>query len=138
MAYYIDEVKTVKQTYMIKAPIEEVWKALVDVRHIEAWGGGPAKMDDKAGTKFSLWGGSIWGENLEVVPNKKLVQDWYSDEEKKWKKPSKVTFALQKEKDVVRLELVHEDVPDENAHDIDEGWKDYYLGPLKDYLESSQ
>ena len=128
--------KTLKQTYLIKAPLEEVWKALVDVRYIQGWGGGPAKMDDKVGTKFSLWGGSIWGENLEVVLNKKLVQDWYSDEEKKWKTPSRVTFTLHAEKDGVRLELIHENVPDENAEDINEGWKNYYLGPFKDYLES--
>ncbi len=128
--------KTIKQSYIIKVPIEEAWKALVNVDYIEHWGGGPVKMDDKVGTKFSLWGGSIWGKNLEVVPNQKLVQDWYSDEENKWTEPSKVTFTLQTEKDAVRLELVHENIPDENANDIEEGWKDYYLGPLKDYLES--
>jgi activator of HSP90 ATPase len=129
--------KTIKQTYVIKSSIEEVWKALVDVHYIDGWGGGPAKMDDKKGTKFSLWGGSIWGENLEVVPNKKLVQHWYSDEENKWEKPSKLTFTLHTEKDSVRLELIHENIPDENVDDIDQGWKDYYLGPLKNYLESN-
>lgn len=129
--------KTIKQTYVIKATLGDVWKALVDPKFIESWGGGPAKMDDKVGTKFSLWGGSIWGENLEVVLNKKLVQDWYSDEENKWVKPSKVTFTLQEDKDGVKLELIHENVPDENVKDIDEGWKDYYLGPLKNYLESN-
>jgi len=128
--------KTIKQTYIIKAPIEDVWKALVDVYDIDRWGGGPAKMNDKVGTKFSLWRGSIWGKNLEVIPNQKLVQDWYSDEEKKWDKPSKVTFTLLAEKDGVKLELVHENIPDGNAKDINKGWKDYYLGPLKDYLES--
>lgn len=129
--------KTIKQTYIIKTTLEDVWKALVDPKLIESWGGGPAKMDDKPGNKFSLWGGGIWGRNLEVVTNKKLVQDWYSDEENKWEQPSKVTFTLQAEKNGVKLELIHENIPDENAEDIDEGWKDYYLGPLKNYLESN-
>jgi hypothetical protein len=31
--------------------------------------------------------------------------------------------------------LIHEDIPDENVKDINDGWKDYYLGPLNDYLE---
>jgi uncharacterized protein YndB with AHSA1/START domain len=128
--------KTLQQTYLIKAPIAEVWQSLVNVDYIQGWGGGPAKMDDKVGTEFSLWGGSIWGENLEVVPNQKLVQAWYSDEEPKWRKPSKVTFNLHSENGSTRLELLHEAVPDQNADDIDKGWKDYYLGPLKNYLES--
>jgi activator of HSP90 ATPase len=91
-------------------------------------------MDDQPGTKFSLWGGEIYGKNKEVVRNKKLVQEWW-DNASKWEKPSLATFELHDEKDGVRLELVHENVPDENAKDIDEGWKDYYLGPLKNYLE---
>lgn len=127
--------KIIKQTYIIKAPPEEVWKALVDVNYINGWGGGPAKMSDKAGIKFSLWGGEIFGENKEVVPNKKLVQDWW-DSGSKWDKPSKVTFTLRAGNGVTRLELLHTDVPDENAKAIDDGWKQFYLGPLKDYLES--
>jgi activator of HSP90 ATPase len=129
--------KTIKQTYLINAPIDKVWQALIDTQIIEAWGGGPAKMDALIGTKFSLWGGSIWGKNLEVVARKKLVQDWYSDEKPKWEKPSRVTFVLQGEHGSTKLELIHVDVPDENVKDITEGWKDYYLGPLKKYLEAN-
>jgi uncharacterized protein YndB with AHSA1/START domain len=127
--------KTIKQTYIIKAPVEEVWKALVDPEYINGWGGGPVKMNDLVGNKFSLWGGEIFGENKEVVPNKKLVQDWW-DGGSKWDKPSKATFILQEETAGVKLELIHENVPDENEKDIDNGWKDFYLGPLKDYLEA--
>lgn len=127
--------KKIVQTYNIKSSIEEVWRALTDPQYIDAWGGGPVKMNDKKGFKFSLWDGSIFGENIEVVPYKKLVQNWYSHEERKWEKPSIVTFNLSEEKDGVKLELIHEDVPDENSKDISDGWKDYYLGPLKKYLE---
>ena len=128
--------KTIKQTYLITATIDDVWKALVDPKIIDAWGGGPAKMDDKIDTKFSLWGREIYGKNTEVVKNKKLVQEWW-DNASKWEKPSKVTFELYDQADGVKLELIHENVPDENAQDIDDGWKDFYLGPLKNYLESN-
>ncbi len=128
--------KTLKQTYLVKAPIDKVWQALVDAHIIENWGGGPAKMDALVGTKFSLWGGSVWGKNLVVSKRKKLVQDWYSDEKPKWEKPSTVTFILQSESGATRLELIHLEVPDVNAKDIAEGWKKYYLGPLKKYLEA--
>ena len=45
--------KIIKQTYLINSSIEDVWQALVDPKYINAWGGGPAKMADKVGTKFA-------------------------------------------------------------------------------------
>lgn len=130
--------KIIKQTYHIKTSTDEVWKALIDEKYINDWGGGPSKMKDEEGFEFSLWGGSIWGKNIKVVKNKKLVQEWFSDEENKWDKPSIATFNLSKDKNGTKLELVHEYVPDENSEDIDNGWKDYYIGPLKDYLEKKK
>jgi uncharacterized protein YndB with AHSA1/START domain len=124
--------KTIKQKYIIKAPVERVWQALVDPKIISKWGGGPAKMDDKVGTEFKLWGGDIHGKNLKVVKNKELVQDWYSED---WEKPSKATFKLSATKIGTVLELIHENVPPGDVADIADGWKEYYLGPLKDFLE---
>lgn len=124
--------KTIKQTYLIKATPKEVWRALVDPDHIELWGAGKAKMKDEVGYHFELWSGDIFGKNLEVVPNKKLVQEWgYSD----WDKPSKVTFSLSSVDGDTQVELLHEDVPDKEASSIEDGWKKYYLGEIKKYLE---
>lgn len=124
----------IKQTYFIKAPIKKVWQALVDPKIINKWGGGPTKMSDKVGFKFSLWGGDIHGKNTEVIPGKKLVQDWMSGE---WEHYSKVTFNMLEEKSETKVELIHENIPDKEARDIAEGWKDYYINPLKELLENS-
>jgi hypothetical protein len=35
------------------------------------------------------------------------------------------------------VHLLHENVPDEEAEAIDDGWERYYFGPLKKLLESS-
>ena len=125
--------KTIKQTYLVNSSLAEVWKALVEPKYINAWGGGPAKMNDKVGTEFEFWGGDIHGRNIEVVPLRKLKQEWFSGD---WKKPSIVTFALTQEKDGVKINLLHASVPDNEVKDIDEGWKEYYSEPLKKYLEN--
>lgn len=125
--------KTIVQDYHINASIEKVWQALTNAKEIEEWGAGPAEMDENMSTKFSLWGGDIHGTNIEVEKFKKLVQEWYFED---WHEPSIVTFKLTKQKEFTKLELLHENVPDEEYEDIDEGWKEYYLGPLKKYLES--
>lgn len=127
--------KTIQQSYTIHAPLHAVWEALVDPKQIDGWGGGPVKMNDKVGTKFSLWGGSIWGRNIESVTEKKLVQEWYSEEDTAWEQPSVVTFILQPEKTGVKLHLLHTDIPDAYEESIADGWKEYYLGPLKEYVE---
>lgn len=129
--------KVIKQTYLIKAPVGEVWKALVDPKYIEKWGGGPAKMDDKVGTKFELWGGDIWGTNTQVenppTGGKKLVQDWYGGN---WPKPSQVTFLLSERGGQTQVDLIHENLPEDEVENFGSGWRDFYLGSIKEYLES--
>lgn len=125
--------KTIRQTYIIKAPVKKVWKALTDPKHIEGWGAGPAKMAPVEGTKFSLWGADIFGTNKEVIPNKKLVQEWWGG---RWDEPSTVTFELLEKNGKTKVELLHENLPNDAAKDIEKGWKDYYMGPLKKYVES--
>lgn len=127
--------KTIKQTYHIKSPIERVWRALVNKNDIESWGADEAKMDDKEGAEFSLWNGDIYGKNIKVIPQKKLVQEWFAG---KWDQPSIVTFELSEENGGTKIILLHDGVPDKEARDIDEGWKDYYLGPLKHYVEKNK
>ena len=125
--------KTIRQTYHINAAIKEVWKGLTDQKYIEGWGGGPVKMSEKVGAKFEFWGGDIHGTNTEVAKNQKLVQDWYGGN---WSKSSKVTFILKELTDgETRVDLIHENLPDDEADSFDDGWKQYFLGPMKEFLE---
>ncbi|MEK7113059.1 MAG: SRPBCC domain-containing protein [Patescibacteria group bacterium] len=124
--------KSFKQEYVINAPAGKVWEALVDPKVIEKWGGGPAKMSDKEGDAFSLWGGDIWGKNKKVVPEKMLVQEWYGGD---WKEPSIVTFTLSDQGGRTLLSLVHGNLPDAGWEEFADGWKEYYCGPLKELVE---
>ncbi len=124
--------KNIKQTYIINSSVDKVWQALVNPKIIDDWGGGPVKMSEKVGAEFSLWDGEIHGKNVEVIPNKKLVQDWM---EGKWDQYSKVTFILSKQGNKTKVELIHEDIPDKEVKGIADGWEKFYLGPLKELLE---
>jgi len=125
--------KTIKQTYRIEAPIEGVWEALVNPSEIDAWGGGSAVMDDKVGTEFSLWNGDIHGKNIEVKQYELLKQEWVSGD---WPEPSIVTFLLTPNGNGTKVDLVHENIPDKETKEIEEGWKKYYLGEVKNLLEA--
>jgi len=82
-----------------------------------------------------LWDGDIHGKNTEVIPNKKLVQEWFGGD---WEKPSITTFSLSNKDGVTTIDFLHENVPDSDARSIEDGWKDYYLGPLKNYAEENK
>lgn len=127
--------KELQQTYRIAATPDEVWQALVDPAEIEGWGAGPAVMNDQVGTEFKLWGDGIWGKNIEVVPGKRLVQEWY---DAPLPEPTIATITLESEDNGTILELHHANIPDDRAEDIEEGWKIYYLGPLKEYVEAQK
>lgn len=116
----------------IAADPEEVFTALTNPFQIELWSGYPADMKPERGYVFSLWEGDIAGVNLEVVPDKKLVQEWFFGENEE---ASVVTFKLKREGNGTLLTLTHTHIPEEVYEEITEGWKTCYLGSLKDMLE---
>lgn len=126
--------KSIKKNYEIHASIARVWDALVNPSEIENWGAGPAKMDDKVGSRFELWGGDIWGTNTKTEVNKLLVQDWYAGD---WKEPSKLEIKLTETNGKTKVTLLHENVPNSEIDEIDDGWDRYYFEPIKEYLENN-
>lgn len=125
--------KTIKKTYTINASIERVWDALTNPYTIEKWGGGPVKMSETENFEFELWGGDIFGTNKRIVKEKVLEQEWFGG---KWDKPSKLRFELSEKDGKTELVLTHEGVPEKELEDIDKGWDDYYLEPIKNLLEN--
>ncbi len=125
-------VKIIKQVYLIDAPIEKVWDALVNPKIIEMWSGVSAKMSDKEEAEFELWGGDMHGTNTKVVRNRLLEQDWYGGD---WDEPSKVRFELSEKDDQTKVVLTHAGVPEDEVNDFSDGWNRYYLGEIKKLLE---
>ena len=127
--------RTIRQVYTIEAAPHRVYEALTNADVISAWSGGEARMDARPGGTFSLWDGSICGTNLELETEKKLVQGWKEDT---WDTESRVTFTLTPDGNGTRVDLLHEDVPDDAYDDVAEGWNIYYLGVIKENLEREQ
>lgn len=117
---------------IIAAVPEEVFAALTNPFQIEIWSGYPADMKAEVGHVFSLWEGDITGVNLEVVPNRRLVQEWFFGEQEE---PSIVRIELKKESGKTLLELKHTHIPEDVYDEITEGWREYYLGSMKEMLE---
>lgn len=116
----------------INASKEEVYAALTNKFQIELWTGHPAVMDDQVGTEFSLWAGDISGVNMEMREDYKIVQEWFFGDTEN---PSIVSIILKKEANTTIVKLTHTNIPDDAYDEIVTGWKEYYLGAIKDFLE---
>ncbi len=124
--------KNIKKTYKIKAEPVFVYAALTNPVSIEFWTGEPAEMQTQPGTEFSLYDGNICGLNLEFIENQKIVQQWYFEGQDE---PSIVTLTLLPENEQTVLEVLHTNIPDEAFENIVEGWDEFYIKPLKDFVE---
>jgi len=129
------ESKPIRVTMHIKASPEEVYRALTNSFAIELWSGEPAQMEAVAGSEFSLWNGDIVGKNIEFVENEMIVQQWYFDEDENMP-PSIASIRLFEDKNQTRVEVIHENVPDEARENIYEGWKFNYLGAVRAFFEN--
>jgi activator of HSP90 ATPase len=123
--------KNYKKFYKIKATPEEVYNALTKAFTIELWTGDKAVMEEKENTIFSLYDGDITGLNLEFVPGKKIVQEWFFGEQEE---RSIVTIILHESGSSTNIELHHTNIPDEAYNDITYGWDHYYFGALKEFF----
>ena len=124
--------KNIRKIIHIKSPREEVFNAVTNPLTIELWSGYPAAMEPVPGTPFSMFDGDITGTLLAIEPPSMIEQQWDFGEQPI---PSVVRIRLYEEGPKTRIELEHSNVPEEAFDNINTGWKDYFFGALKSYLE---
>lgn len=129
--------KTIKQSAILPGTPHAVYEALMDSKQHAAFTGSEAAISRKVGGKFSVWGDYAAGRNLELKPDRKIVQTWRASD---WPEghDSRVTFSLAKAKGGAKLTFVQTGVPEEFYADIKQGWVDYYWKPLKTFLRKSR
>lgn len=120
----------------IRAGNEQVFMALTKSAMIDEWGGGPAKVQARLNGQYSLWDGEMYGIIKEFVPSSVLV---HSLREAAWDKScldSLVAWELEENNGRTLLRLTHTGLPTAKIRELhDDGWCEYFLGPLKVWLE---
>jgi uncharacterized protein YndB with AHSA1/START domain len=125
----------IHQEVTLKASPERVYAALTDAAQFSAFtGGAPAEISREAGGAFSCFGGMITGRNLELVPNRRLVQAWRAGN---WGEGvySVVRFDLEARGGETRLVFDHTGFPEEQRPHLEGGWQKMYWEPLRAYLK---
>ena len=123
-------------TDFFNAPPEEIYRTWLDSKGHSEMTGGEAYITHKTGEKFTAWDGYISGRNLELEPDKKIVQSWRSSEFDFEEEDSLLEIRLEKENGGTRLSLKHSNLSEEGIK-YKQGWIDNYFTPMKKYFEKS-
>jgi len=124
--------KDYKKYVYIPASTEEVYLALTKAISIKLWTGAEVEFEEVAGTDFTLWDGDIAGKNIEFIPGKQIVQEWYFGEDNV---PSIVTIKLHEDKKGTSLEFRQTNIPDDDFEDFTAGLEENYLNGLIDFFD---
>lgn len=124
---------SIQQDITIAASPDRIYQALLDARQFGALTHAAAEIDARPGGAFSAFGGMITGRNIELVPDRRIVQAWRVAN---WPDGvySLVRFVLAPSGAETKLTLHHSGFPDDAADHLASGWHKMYWEPLKNYL----
>lgn len=125
--------KVIKQKVIFKTTPHEIYEMLMDSKKHAEFTEAEAKISRKVGGKFTTYDGYSEGVNVELVPDKKIVQKWRASD---WPAGhySLATFVLSKNKNGTVLNFTQKDVPDNQYNSIKQGWIEFYWDKMKDFL----
>ena len=134
------EIREIYHELSFKASLAEVFEALTNASQIDEWGGGPARVQARTNGRYSLWDGEMYGIIKEIEYPTRLV---HSLRESNWSSEcldSIVTWELEEtERGGTLLKLTHTGLPNRKICEVhNEGWGEYFLGPLKVYLDNNK
>ncbi len=126
----------IHQEVDVKASPQRVYEALLESAQFSAFTARTAEIDRAVGGAFSLFNGHIIGRNVELVPNKRIVQAWRVVT---WPEGlySIARFELQPQGAGTHLVFDHTGFPDGERDHLAAGWEENYWTLLKKYLEKS-
>lgn len=132
------KLRTLKQKIVISANPDEVYEIFIDSKKHSEVTGGKATSEPKVWGKFTAWDGYIFGKHLELEKGKKIVQEWSTTEWPKGYPPSIFELNFKKVDDGTEIEMIHSKVPEEQADDYEEDWKEYYWNPIREYFKNKK
>jgi activator of HSP90 ATPase len=125
---------TIRQQVTFKASPHELYELLMDEKKHASFYGSPMKINRKVGGRISSGDDYIEGENLELIPDRKIVQSWHASD---WPEGqySKATWEFSRVEGGTRMIFTQTGVPEDQYDAISQGWRDYYWEPMKKALK---
>jgi activator of HSP90 ATPase len=136
--------EAIHQEVMFKASSKRVYDALTEAEQFQKvelltgmsgldLAGKPAAISREAGGAFSLFGAYIVGRQIDLVPEKRIVQAWRVTN---WDPGvySIARFELTEQGPATKLVFDHTGFPTGAGEHLAAGWKAHYWEPLEKFL----
>jgi activator of HSP90 ATPase len=125
----------IHQEVDFKTAPARIYEVLLDAKQFSVVTKTPAEIQPRAGEPFKLFGGVIEGRNIELVPNRRIVQAWRPAY---WPAGvySIVKFELVASDSEARIILDHTGFTEDKWEGLNEGWPMRYREPLHKYLNA--
>jgi activator of HSP90 ATPase len=110
--------------------LDEVFSCFLDQQRVSAFTQSPTVLSPEPGAPFSLYSGSIVGENVIIERNAKIVQKWRRSD---WPEGhfSEVTMNFKATKDGTSLHLIHKGIPKNDIDRIRGEWEEKFWRRMK-------
>jgi uncharacterized protein YndB with AHSA1/START domain len=136
------DTKAIEKVITIAARPETVFRLLTDPHEYVRWKGQLAQLEPRPGGDFRVNfpsdRGTVIGEFVEVVPNRRVVFTWgWQDNAIVPPGSSTVEIDLEPDGQATRLRLVHRGLPEGAIAEHKEGW-DYFLPRLTNVAEGRE
>ncbi|BFZ07591.1 hypothetical protein BsWGS_10630 [Bradybaena similaris] len=122
--------KTLTMSESFQCQASDLYRALTFKPMVEAYMGSDIVFEPVKGERFSLAGGNITGEFVELIPDQKLVKRWRV---KSWPPEhySEVTIELVDKEGTTALSLKQTGVPAAQLDCTREGWSENYWNRMR-------
>lgn len=112
------------------ASAEDLYSVFTTIERVQAYTRAPAVVEAYRGGTFSLFGGEISGEFIDLQQDTRLVQRW---RRKNWPEGhySTVSIEFKQESDSTQLILLQTEIPDSDVEATREGWKRHIFENIK-------
>lgn len=123
---------TVTATFPV--PPNEVYDAWLSTDGHTAMTGSAAEVSNEVGGEFTAWDNYIWGTNLELIEDTKIVQSWRTNEFPDEAPDSELIIELEPDDGGTILTLTHTNVPPSQEEMYEAGWQEHYFDPMLEYF----
>ena len=122
----------------IPATPAEVYAAFLDSLKHSAMTGSRASVDPRIGGKFTAWDDYISGTTVALGPNHRITQKWRTTDFPAGAPDSVLEIVLEKTASGTKVTLKHTNIPEGQAEQYKDGWKEFYFDPMKAYFKKKQ
>jgi activator of HSP90 ATPase len=130
--------RVIRQRIVFSVEPHEVYEALMDSSRHSKFTGEKAAISRDVGGKISAYDGYIDGWNVELAPDKKIVQKWRGSD---WPENhySTAVFELKKTKTGgTVLTFIQTGVPKDQFQAISDGWVENYWDKMKGMFKQTR